>query len=340
MAVNMAPKKKRPTLQDVANLVGVTKMTVSRYLRNPEHVSTTTHQKINEAIETLGYIPNKAPDLLSNAKSRAIGILVPSLTNQVFAQVIRGIESVTEKAGYQTMLAHYGYSPEVEEKRVEYLLSYHVDGLILSESMHTNKTKKMIETAGIPVVEIMDITSPFIQQAVGFDNVKAAFDMTNTILDSGYKNIVYLGARLDVRTQLKLQGYQQAVLARGLTPKSIMTNQASSYSLGAELIQKTLKDYPETDCVFCTNDDLAIGAIFECQRQHISVPEQMGVVGFHGHNFGQSMVPQLASVITPRYSIGEIAAQELLNAINAEGDATLPQKIIDTGYTIHKGESL
>jgi LacI family gluconate utilization system Gnt-I transcriptional repressor len=105
----MSQKPRRPTLQDVADLVGITKMTVSRYLKDPALVSAAVQEKIAVALDTLGYIPNRAPDLLSNAKSKAIGVLLPSLTNQVFAEVIRGIESVTEPAGYQTMLAHYGY---------------------------------------------------------------------------------------------------------------------------------------------------------------------------------------------------------------------------------------
>ena len=127
-------KHKRPTLQDIATHLGITKMTISRYLRNPESVAQQTRERIAVAIEQFGYIPNRAPDILSNAKSRAIGVLVPSLTNQVFADVIKGIELITDNSGYQTMLAHYGYSMKKEEQRIESLLSYNVDGLILSES--------------------------------------------------------------------------------------------------------------------------------------------------------------------------------------------------------------
>ena len=154
-------KNKRPTLQDVADLVGVTKMTVSRFLRNPEQVSVPLQTKIAEALEDLGYIPNRAPDILSKSKSHAIGVLLPSLTNQVFAEVIRGIESILEPAGYQTMLAHYGYSKEAEESRIATLLSYGVDGLIISESYHTERVRKMLSVAGIPVIEIMDSVSPY-----------------------------------------------------------------------------------------------------------------------------------------------------------------------------------
>ena len=150
-------RKRRPTLQDIADLTGVTKMTVSRYLRDPSAVAEGTRERIAAAVEELGYIPNRAPDMLSNATSKAIGILIPSLSNQVFSAVIHGIEAVTRPAGYQTLLAHYGYSPEREEEQVASLLSYNVDGLILSDTQHTERTRKMIATAGIPVVVVQHL---------------------------------------------------------------------------------------------------------------------------------------------------------------------------------------
>ncbi len=117
-------KKKRPVLQDVADLVGVTKMTVSRYLRNPEQVSEALRGKIAVALDELGYIPNRAPDILQRHQPRHWR--AAAIVNQpVFSEVLRGIESVTDAFGYQTMLAHYGYKPEMEEKRLESMLSEH-----------------------------------------------------------------------------------------------------------------------------------------------------------------------------------------------------------------------
>lgn len=333
----MALKRKRPTLQHIADHLGITKMTISRYLRNPESVAYETGLRIAEAITEFGYIPNRAPDILSNAKSRAIGVLVPSLTNQVFADVIKGIELVTDKAGYQTMLAHYGYSQEKEEQRIESLLSYNVDGIILSENHHSKRTLKMLEVANIPVIEIMDSSEIGIQQAVGFDNISAAQSMVETMISRGHKNIVYFTARMDKRTKLKMQGYEQAMRKYQLEPHSLITDEPSSFTLGAKQLQQALAQYPDIDGIFCTNDDLAIGALFECQRLGIKVPKEMAIAGFHGHDVGQSLTPQLATVITPRLEIGKVAAQELLNRLKGE-----PQQssIINLGYQIHLGESI
>ncbi|AWX13177.1 transcriptional regulator [Mergibacter septicus] len=330
-------KRKRPTLQDIAEHLGITKMTISRYLRDPVSVAPETQAKIAIAIEEFGYIRNRAPDILSNAKSRALGVLVPSLTNQVFADVIKGIETVTDDAGYQTMLAHYGYSNKKEEQRIESLLSYNVDGLILSENQHTPRTLKMLKSANIPVVEIMECSEVGIQQAIGFDNIAAAQAMVETMINRGHHKIVYFSARMDTRTQLKMKGYEQAMKKYNLTPHSIITEEPSSFSLGAKQLHQALQQQPNLNGIFSTNDDLAIGALFECQRLGIKVPKEIAIAGFHGHDVGQSMTPQLGTVITPRLEIGKVAAQEILNRLNGIRQQST---IINLGYQIHLGESI
>lgn len=334
---NTKMKKKRPSMQDVASRVGVTKMTISRFLRNPDLVSKNLHQRIATALDESGYIPNRVPDILSNATSHAIGVLVPSMTNQVFAEVIRGIETVTDAKGYQAMLAHYAYHAEKEQERLTSLLSYNIDGLILAERLHTPRTLKMLKTAGIPVVEIMDSVSPCYDSAVGIDNFAAARDMTSLMLSRGCRQVIYLGARQDERTIIRLHGYEAAMQQARLTPMHVMTSVSSSYSLGGQLLHEVLSRYPDADGLFCTNDDIAIGAIFECQRLGIQIPGQMAVAGFHGHDVGQAMTPKLASVLTPRDEMGQCAAQLLLARIHNEAPV---QSRLDVGFELLTGESI
>ncbi|RWR02410.1 transcriptional regulator [[Pantoea] beijingensis] len=330
-------KKKRPVLQDVADRIGITKMTVSRYLRNPEQVSAALREKIAVALDELGYIPNRAPDMLSNATSRAIGVLLPSLTNQVFADVLRGIEMVTDAAGYQALLSHFGYSQQKEELQLRSLLGWNIDGLILTERNHTPNSLRMIETAGIPVIEMMDCVSPCLDMAVGFDNVEAARQMTQAIIRKGHRHTIYLGARLDERTLLKQQGYERAMREANLEPRSVMMEQASSFSAGAMLFGEARRRYPDTDSVFCTNDDLAVGAMFECQRQGLRVPDDIAIAGFHGHDITQVVTPKLATVLTPRERMGQEAAAMLLARIGGDKAVIAP---LDVGFEISEGGSI
>ncbi|MDN3648681.1 substrate-binding domain-containing protein [Reinekea marina] len=330
-------KQPRPSLQNVADEVGTTKMTISRYLKDPSLVSKELGTKIASALDKVGYIPNKAPGILSKKQSYSIGVLVPSLTNQVFSEVIREIEVVLERHGYQPMLAHYGYSELKEEDRITTLLSYNVDGLILSESQHTEKVRKMIRVAGIPVVEIMDSVSKPIHQAIGYDNAQASQAMTEKMIQKGYRNIIYLAARMDVRTQLKIAGYELAMCNAGLTPKVHATEAASSFSLGGQLLKDAQLQYDTIDGIICTNDDLAIGALFECQRQGINVPSELAIAGFHNHNFAKEVVPRIATVDTPREDIGRIAAEQLIDRLNGK---RMNKRVFNLDFSIVEGQTI
>lgn len=331
LSVRQIMKKKRPILQDVANRVGVTKMTVSRYLRNPAQVSTKLGERIALVLDELGYIPNRVPDMLSNATSRAIGVLLPSLTNHVFSEVLKGIESITDPGGYQTLVSHFGYSAEKEERQIRSLLSWNIDGIILTERQHTAPTFRMLETAGIPIVEIMDSSSPYLDMAVGFNNYDASRQMVEQMLKRGYRNIAYIGARLDERTLQRKVGYEQAMQAMGLPVNLVMSEQASSFSTGGALLREAQRRYPQLDSIFCTNDDLAIGAMFECQRQGIEVPKKIAIAGFHGHDIARNVAPPLATVATPRYKIGVESAVMLIKTLQGQKPAVT---CLDLGFDL------
>lgn len=330
-------RKSRPTLQDIADRIGITKMTVSRYMRNPESVAVATREKIAKIVEELGYIQNRAPAMLSKSSSKAIGVLLPSLSNQVFANFAQGIETVTKANGYETLIAHFSYSEEEEESKIAALLSYQVDGLILTSTDHTTRTLQMIKTAGIPVVEAMELPKNPIDMAVGLNHEHAAYTVVKEMIKTGKRNTVYFGARLDTRTQLRMNGYDRAMQEANLEPVHILTEEHSSFTLGRELLDRALTEQPNLNGIFCTNDDIAIGTIMACQAQGISVPNQISVVGYNALDVGQAMSPKLTSISTPRYEIGEKSAQLLLSAITGN---VIEQKVFDMGFTVTEGESL
>ncbi|QXO17554.1 MULTISPECIES: LacI family DNA-binding transcriptional regulator [Vibrio] len=330
-------RKTRPTLQDIADQVGITKMTVSRYLRDPGSVAQKTQQKIAAVIEELGYIQNRVPAILSKSSSRAIGIILPSLSNQVFAHLVQGIESVTKQAGYDTLIAHTGYSSKEEEEKIAALLSYRVDGLILTETNHTERTLQMLRSAAVPVVETMEIPACPIDMAVGLDHEQTSYEVVQEMLARGRKNIVYLGARLDTRTRLRMQGYERAMRDAGLEPQQISTGEHSSFTIGGVLLEKALAQCPQLDAIFCTNDDVAIGAMMYCAHKGIEVPKQIAVVGYNALDIGQAIIPKLTSVETPRFAIGKKSAELLLAALAGE---EAEQKVYDLGYRLTIGDSL
>jgi len=335
----MTQKKKptRPTLQNIADRVGITKMTVSRYMRDPESVSESTRKKIADVSEELGYIQNRAPIMLSKSSSKVIGVLLPSLSNQVFSSFTQGIEVVTNAQGYEIIIAHFSYDEDIEERKIAFLLSYQVDGLILTSTSHTKRSLQMIKTAGIPVVEAMELPESPIDIAVGLDHTKAAYTAVKAMIDKGLKNISYFGARLDNRTQLRMEGYDRAMDEANLEKYHILTHKHSCFTLGNELLSRALSECPKLEGVFCTNDDIAIGTILACSEYGIRVPEDLSIIGYNALDIGQAINPRLTSVSTPRYQIGEKSAELLLASIQGERKE---RNIYDLGFTIKRGDSL
>ena len=132
---------------------------------------------------------------------------------------------------------------------------------------------------------------------------------------NSHKQIAYFGARLDNRTQLRMQGYDKAMQQAGLEKHHVLTPQHSSYTLGSELLDQALLENPQLEGIFCTNDDIAVGTVLACKEQNIKIPERLSIVGFNELDIGQAITPRLTSIATPRYQIGEKSAQLLLSAI-------------------------
>ena len=233
LVVENLMKNNRMTLQDIANLAGLNKMTVSRYLRDPNQVSQRSRELISKIMEENNYIPNRAPEILLNARSKTIGVLIPSFRNQIFADVLAGIESVTSACQYQTLIANYEYDAEREEREVLNLLSYNIDGLILTGKLHTERMIQYVRASGVPVAELMDISGQYLDIQVGFDNEKAAFEMTQAFIDSGKRSIAFFGSMDDPRDLSRFIGTEKALSAHGLEAYHLAPKTISSVALDA-----------------------------------------------------------------------------------------------------------
>lgn len=224
-------KTQRITLDDIATLAGVTKMTVSRYLRTPEKVKTETADKIASVIAEIGYTPDPDNLALSSASPPRIGVLIPSFNNQIFADLLAGIESVTSAQGYQTLVVNYDYNPQREEEQIATVLALNIKGLILTESVHTIRAEKYLKAATIPVAEVMGLTETRDRINVGFDNYRAGYDMTAMLLASGKKRVIYFGSMSDRRDEQRYAGYCDAVAAAGLPPGALCQTRCHRYRL-------------------------------------------------------------------------------------------------------------
>lgn len=308
-------------------------MTVSRALREPDRVSEETRNRIHAAIEKLGYVPDPAARTLAAKRSDIIGVIVPSVTNSVFSDVMNGIYSVAENTPYQIQFGNSHYSPIEEERLLKTFLGQKPVGLIVSGIDQTPISKAMLEKAPCRVVQIMETSPDPIDMIVGFSHRDSAVAATRHLLDQGYKKPGVLAARMDPRAQRRVDGFRQVATERGRwNEEAVVTTSArSSVTLGGHLMADLLSKVPETDAVLCNNDDLALGALFECQRRGIKVPEDMGICGFNDLEMMAAAYPSLTSVRTFRSEIGKEATRMLLAALSGEGPT---ETMHDVGFEV------
>jgi LacI family gluconate utilization system Gnt-I transcriptional repressor len=328
----------RTTLEEVAVLAGVSTMTASRALSQPQLVSEATRTRVQDAVSQLGYVPNRAARALASSQSRVIAVLVPSLSNAVFSAVLDGIHDAIEASQYQVLIGNTHYSDAEEEKLLNIYMQSQPDGILLSGLSHSPAVERMLAGSRVPIVSMMDLAEDSAQMSVGFSQHEAGLAMTRHLLERGYRRVAFIGAQLDERTLRRADGYRAAMQAAGLADPGleVMVSERSTIELGAELMRDTLSRIPDCDAVFCCNDDLAYGAIYYCQRQGIRIPEQVAVCGFNDLQASAWMVPALTTVETPRYRVGYEAAALLLQAIEGRKPG---QRRIDLGFTLRARES-
>mgnify|MGYP001129099257 FL=1 len=328
----------RPTLADVARKAGVGAITVSRALREPERVSEDLRRQIQAAVDELGYVPDPNARALASARAEVFGVLVPSLTNNVFAEVVRGIYDSLSAGPFRIQLGNTHYSGLEEERLLQVFGPQRPAALIVAGIDQTAVSRHLLEKAGCPVVQVMEIGSDPVDMMVGFSHFEGGKAAAEHLIEAGYRRIGFLGARMDPRSQRRLAGYRAAMEAAGLfDPRLVTTTPVpSSVTLGRELFRDALAKAPTLDGVFCNNDDIALGALFECHRASIAVPKTIGIVGFNDLDMMEVAFPSVTSVRTHRYEIGRRAVAMALAAIAGERPA---KRVVDLGFELRRRES-
>ncbi len=328
----------RPTIADVARRAGVGAITVSRALREPERVSQELREQIDKAVTELGYVVDRNARALASARADIVAVLVPSLTNNVFADVVRGLYDGLGDSHLQLHLGNTHYSGLEEERLLRVFLSQRPSAVVVSGIDQTPKARAMLEAAGCPVVQIMETGPDPVDMMIGFSHFDGGRTVTRHLIDAGYRRIGFIGARMDPRSQRRLAGYRAALEGAGLFDLRLVTTTPtpSSVSLGRELFRDALAKTPTLDAVFCNNDDLAVGVLFECNRAALAVPSKIGIAGFNDLEMMQVAYPSITSVRTPRYEIGRTAIAMARQAIAGERPQ---ERVVDTGFELKVRES-
>lgn len=310
---------------DVAREARVSPSTVSLYLRKPDAVSEHAGLQIAHAISRLGYVPNLMAGGLAAAGSRVVSIVVPSLRNAFFAETVTTIQSLLAEEGLQTLVGHTEYATEREEELVRAALSWASAGVVLTGLDHTDATKRMLRASGVPVVEMWETGVPPLDVNVGLSHYEIGRMAARHLLSLGRRQPAFLGARLheDRRARQRSEGFQAACADAGIDAPVIVHPAPASTESGAILFARAADSGGRFDGFACSNDTVALGVLFECQRQRVPVPGALSVIGFGDLEFGGFCIPPLTTIRPAGDLIAREVTRLLLRRIAGEaiGDA-------------------
>jgi LacI family transcriptional regulator, gluconate utilization system Gnt-I transcriptional repressor len=304
--------KRALTLRDVSEASGVSEMTVSRVLRNRGDVSDSTRERVLKAAKTLGYVPNKIAGALASQRVNLVAVIVPSLSNLVFPEVLSGISEELEDSGLQPVFGVTNYSAEREESVLYEMLSWRPSGVIVAGLEHTPAARAMLENAGIPIVEIMDVDGDPVDSVVGISHRRAGLEMARAIVKAGYRKIGFLGTKMpdDHRAKKRLRGFEAGLAEAGLTlTDSEFYSGGSALLKGREMTEAILKRNPDLDFLYYSNDMIGAGGLLYCLAQGIDVPGKLGLAGFNGVDLLDGLPRKLATMDACRHEIGRRAAE-------------------------------
>ena len=319
------PGHGRPTLLDVADAAGVTRITVSRFIREPRKVAPETAARIQVAIQKTGYVPNQQAGHLASGTSRLVAAMIPNVGHSIFAETIQGLTEGLRDSGHELLLFATGYSMEREEAQLRALLGWAPGALIVTGRHHTAGALRLLrdaQAAGTPVIEIWDHSSAAEPGAsfaqIGFDHLAIGRAMARHLLDQGHTALAYVdsGVAEDFRAHERGEGFVAEAVARGASVKTLRASTGDAFEAGRKVLDRLVptKRHAITAAAFA-NDHLACGALMEAQSRGIDVPGNLALLGFGDFPIGSQLRPGLSTVRPPRAEIGRAAAASALKSM-------------------------
>ncbi len=319
-------------------------MTVSRVLRNRGDVSAATREKVLAAAKSLGYVPNQIAGSLASQRVNLVAVVIPSLSNMVFPEVLSGINRTFDDTPLQPVVGVTEYLPEKEEQVLYEMLSWRPSGVIIAGLEHSDATQAMLRNSGIPVVEIMDTDGTPVDAMVGISHRRAGRKMAEAIVKQGYSRIGFLGTKmpLDHRARKRFEGFTEGLTQAGIEIEDReFYNGGSALAKGREMTQTMLERSPDLDFLYFSNDMIGAGGLLWLLDQGIEVPGQVGLAGFNGVELLDGLPRRLATMDACRAEIGSTAAQIILDrsALPEDAEPVAPQRVT-LAPTIAYGDTL
>ncbi|MEM6758195.1 MAG: LacI family DNA-binding transcriptional regulator [Pseudomonadota bacterium] len=317
-------------MKDQADIVAVAKAarvspsTVSRSFNHPDLVKPATRKKIDAAVRRLGYIRNRAAQTIHGIRSGTIGLIVPTIDQAIFAELIQSFSSAVEEKGFTILLASHGYNLEREYALTRKMLEHRVDGVGLIGIEHSNDTFELLSQQNVPSLLLWNYAADAPFPCVGSDNYQAGFLIGQHVAGLGHRRIatIFPPQEGNDRASLRLRGVTDALRQAGIETRStwcLETPYTVAASKSAVLSLIASDDRPSA--IICGNDVLAWGAMHALSSAGIDVPQQMSVTGIGDFNGSKDFEPALTTIRIPARTIGAKAADAVVQLITSAGQA-------------------
>ena len=309
------------TIKDIAKRAGVSHSTVSRALRVNHLVSSETAKRIREVAQDMGYRPSAVARSLKTNRTQVLGVIVSSISDPFFSEILNGIEVSAQARGYSLFIAASQHDPVKERQIVQTMMEQRTDGVIICSSSFSPEHGRQLLSYGFPVVVVNHQGSESFNYSIYHDDVDGSSQISQHLISLDHKRIAYLGnAQSGRTTQDRLHGFLDAMENANLpVPGSYIHHvEGGEPSLGAESVDYFARLTPSPTAIVCFNDMLAIGVLKGCEQAGLKVPADLSVTGFDNITYSAFTTPCLTTFDQPKLSIGQEAAQLLLDLLQAE----------------------
>ena len=308
--------QRRVTIRDVANAAGCSIATVSRVLNQSGPASTDTRDRVLATASELGFSFNELGRSLQSQRSRTLGVIVPSLSNPVFAAAIDGVQAEAAAAGYQILLACSNYDEDAETRAVRTLIGKQIDGAVMTVAAPDDSPALAMLSAQETPYCLMFNQPETPQPGVGVDNVAASALAADMLIKAGHRNTAFLAIRFagSERARLRHDGFRARLGAAGCPDPVLVEVHDNPRDLDARLAA-LLSDHPQITALYASNDMLALSAMRAVRALGLRVPQDISLIGFDGIAIAEMVEPSLATIATPCPAMGREATARVIAAI-------------------------
>lgn len=311
----------KATIRDVARRAGVSTATVSRALNRPEKVRAETRERVLQAVRETHFVFDGIAASMISRRSRTIGLIIPTITNSIYAASTQSIQHTAQAAGYTVLLGVSEFSPRLEADLALRLLERRVDGLILTGGNHDQSLIEKMQTNGVPFLITWKLMRGKDWPSVSFDNYKAAWSAVEFLVSLGHRRLGLVCGRTDVNDRAldRRQAFEDCLERHGLAvDPALIYERDFEMEEGASAMSAMLDTPEPPTAVFCANDIQAIGALSQCRERGLSVPGDISIIGFDDLPVTSYTRPKLTTVRVPAHDMGRRAAEIMIGTIERQ----------------------